>query len=455
MLHVRFKTKCIRCTRALNKNINGETVTPDQLANYSMEHDGPCYRTKDMLWNPSNSEEYQAEAAAKMMLLNENGEYRGDDEACFIGKFFADNDTSGPNRLIAQQNKICGEASDNLAEYYPDIHHVIKNNNNGIHEIKSKDSSFNGKYLLSNERIVSLSSDLRQVVEWYHEDLGNAASRQRCIDQIKAIVPHHCGDHSGCKEERFCTYVQIKNEHEDWTHEQIQAEFIVRTNRHEGKAMQLSEYGIEVLQNEIFKRFNPQNIDRIAEMGCSNACEGFWGEVTQFSEGKRLNMEHTDYWLSMLHFTFCKSGGNQEKTHQDLAELLNVVITPQETKVHLTKANTRRKMYLLNRSEAGKRRRKMAKLTNAFRTGKDDAKKRHKSEKVDLRKSGKASVKAKKCQKCGDPDHTTSFCNLPKLKKRGRAELVDWFTDESEIIGSWQPSKKRKPIRMIDWCSSD
>ena len=59
--------------------------------------------------------------------------------------------------------------------------------------------------------------------------------------------------------------------------------------------MDLSEEGCDRLIKVLMKRFNLESIDRIADMACSNSAEGFWGMVTKFSEGKRLNLDQTDY----------------------------------------------------------------------------------------------------------------------------------------------------------------
>ena len=78
--------------------------------------------------------------------------------------------------------------------------------------------------------------------------------------------------------------------------------------------MDLSEYGISVLQKEIRGRFNLKIIDKLAKMACSNSCEAFFGVLTKFSEGKRINLEHSDLWKSTILLVFCRSG-NIEETH--------------------------------------------------------------------------------------------------------------------------------------------
>jgi hypothetical protein len=119
-----------------------------------------------------------------------------------------------------------------------------------------------------------------------------------------SIVPHHCGDHSLCKHEQFCTYVAVKNAHPEWTVQQVKEEAAQRTHRFKGKNMALSAVGQQKLIDIIFSRFNENNIDRIAECGCSNSCEGFWGTVTKYSNGKRINGTGTDLGSRCWNFVF-------------------------------------------------------------------------------------------------------------------------------------------------------
>ena len=71
--------------------------------------------------------------------------------------------------------------------------------------------------------------------------------------------------------------------------------------------------------------------------------------------------------------------------------------------------------------------------------GKDDAKKRHRSEKVALHESAKSSVSASeggssaqkvrkttRCGRCNCEGHTARTCSKPPLKKRKRVGLTDW-----------------------------
>ena len=51
-----------------------------------------------------------------------------------------------------------------------------------------------------------------------------------------------------------------------------------------------------VLEKIIVKRFNEKTIDKIAECGSSNKCEGFWSQLVKLSEGKRIAGCGTDLW---------------------------------------------------------------------------------------------------------------------------------------------------------------
>ena len=59
--------------------------------------------------------------------------------------------------------------------------------------------------------------------------------------------------------------------------------------------MDLSKEGQAKLMKVITKRFCAANINRIAEMADSNCCKGFGGITIKFTEGKRLNMDQTNY----------------------------------------------------------------------------------------------------------------------------------------------------------------
>ena len=68
------------------------------------------------------------------------------------------------------------------------------------------------------------------------------------------------------------------------------------------------------------------------------------------------------------------------------------------------------------------------------RMGKEDAKKRHETDKVPLSESAKSSYdkikskaprKASKCSKCGSEEHTARICKMPRKRKRKAVSVAD------------------------------
>lgn len=126
-----LQISCARCTLAFNKRINdyeaknGTTVTIDQYSNFSMEHEGICYRNSKH--NPASAEEYQAADIARMLLLDDEGEYLGDDVAIFMGKVAADNDTRAPKAAIREQAHIIGDAAEGLGDHDQSVSNLMDN----------------------------------------------------------------------------------------------------------------------------------------------------------------------------------------------------------------------------------------------------------------------------------------------------------------------------------------
>ena len=120
------------------------------------------------------------------------------------------------------------------------------------------------RYLLSNERIKSIHTDLRRPISDYSNEIGNQVSQQQCLQQIGSIIRHHCGDHSKCTVQKYCTYLQVKTENPTWDEEQLKVECARRSNRHGGRSMDLSEKGILKLEAILDKRLNAKTIDKIA-----------------------------------------------------------------------------------------------------------------------------------------------------------------------------------------------
>ncbi len=58
-----------------------------------IEHKGDCYRNS--ISGTAGAEEKQAVEAARRLLLDDDGNYRGNDEAVFLYEVCADNDPRG------------------------------------------------------------------------------------------------------------------------------------------------------------------------------------------------------------------------------------------------------------------------------------------------------------------------------------------------------------------------
>jgi len=90
-----------------------------------------------------------------------------------------------------------------MAEHLPDKGHVMKYENNALFKIRQDDKSYNGVNLLSNLCIKSIVSDIKEVVDHYEaSELGDDMARTICLNQLDAVIPHQCGDHSKCQHER-------------------------------------------------------------------------------------------------------------------------------------------------------------------------------------------------------------------------------------------------------------
>ena len=149
------------------------------------------------------AEEYQDAIAAKELLVNADGKYLGDDQVVFCRTIQAGNDTRAPSAFIQDQNVIIGSAADRLAEHTPDRGHVIKCCDNQLHKTKKEDPLLRGVHALTNLRIKALNSDISDVIKDYEEHgTGDEAARRTCLEQLEAIVPHHCAIHDNCKHEK-------------------------------------------------------------------------------------------------------------------------------------------------------------------------------------------------------------------------------------------------------------
>jgi len=292
-------------------------------------------------------------------------------------------------------------------------------------------------------------------------------ARTICLKQLEAVVPHQCGDHSKCQHERWCTFLKEKIKHPTWTDVEIAEEAALTSSRpHGGKNMSLSDAGIEKLTSKILSRFNSKTIDKIAGGGCSNLSENFWGVTTKFSEGKRLNLDHTDAYISCNKLTFCRIGeGNIEKTHDNVSARLGLSVTSPESTYLGIAAKKRSREKIRQTSARYKQSRTFAKLSKDHRMGKVDAKSLHRSGKVLLTECAKSSVGINKkldpkkpptCSICKGTGHRSNACKLPLDNKRRVAELVDISVECLHVVDTCviRASKRRKPMDLVpidDW----
>jgi hypothetical protein len=254
---------------------------------------------------------------------------------------------------------LIGPSSNKIAEHVPDIGHVMKNASNAFYGIRNKDASFAGKNLLENTRIKAFVVHNRTALNEYKTRIGIESDRQKILDKIYVIVTHHCGNHLNCRWTNVCHYKEIKDHHPGWTEKRAQEEYAKDAIRFGGRYMDLSDYGIDRLEKEIKSRFNCKNIDKLAKMACSNSCEAFFGVLTKFAEGKRLNLEGKDLWKNMILLVFCRTG-NIERTHKDLSSILGLSATKAKRLQLERKAKSHKRKYDASSSETGKDKRHAA-----------------------------------------------------------------------------------------------
>ena len=443
---------------------HGMRVRPEQIGEFSMKHDGECFRNSKL--TPCVAEEHQCRMVGQDLIVDENGKYRGDDMAIFCQRVNADNDTKGPKNIIRVQNEIIGSSADNIAEHLPDKGHVLKCNNNKLFKIREQDKTLKGVHALTNLRIKSINSDISRIISDYEEKgVGNEEARKACLEQLGAIITHHCGLHHDCKHEKWCQFLRAKNANPEGSESELAAEAARASNRsHEGKNMSLSSAGIMALTKVIQDRFNELTIDKVAGGGCSNLSENFWSTLVKFTEGKRLNYDHTDAWEIMNMLCFCRKGeGNIRKTNGQVLEKVGVQIKSPQTKYQGLAEKKNAGVRKIQSSPKFKATRSRSKMTRAHLTGKIDAKKMHKSGKVPLSESAKSSIgpKAakktrgpKQCSNCKQFGHNVTDCPMPVAAKRSRADLVDFdigFTKRYKEKGIKSRKRRKKLDLIINW----
>ena len=432
----------------------------------SMAHDGHCYRNSNL--QPASAEEPQSIMVAKSLLLNEQNDYLGDDIAIFGLNVSADNDTRAPSAFIREQNRIIGNSADGLADHSPDKGHVMKCNNNALFKLRKEDTSLRGVHALTPKRISMMNSDISATIDDYsRKGVGDPVAQKACLDQLAAIVPHHCGHHHLCKNERWCSYLKILKEHPDWDSHSIAVVAATESSRPlAGKPMSLSEDGIATIVREINKRFNKSTIDKIAKGGCSNLAENFWSVTTKFSQGKHLNQDHSDHYEVSNKTAFIRIGkGNIQKTHDEVSTRLGLPISSTSRRHHERRQLKMNKKRLYNETDAAKGKRLIAKMTRLHKMGMVETTKCHRSGKVPLKEDAKSWVGVTSCQKsgyrkppscsiCKQVGHNRTQCFMPPMSKRSIVELVSF--DKDDMIEFRRNKRKVKEmedtkISAEDW----
>jgi hypothetical protein len=173
-----------------------------------MHHEGPC--TDNSTHGPTAAKEFALEQTGEDLLVDENGEHRGDDVAMFLSLPTSDGDSKGANRIIRRQAEIIGEEALGQLEQAPCNNHCGKNLTKSFCTLKKKETSFGGVGGLENGRIGALLHDVKHHLKMLRKETwveglepteAQVAETEKCIMNV---IAHHCGDHSGCKDEDIC-----------------------------------------------------------------------------------------------------------------------------------------------------------------------------------------------------------------------------------------------------------
>ena len=209
---------CVLCQRGITKLVLGGTRAQDITAD-DLRHDGKCYRNTAL--SPAQAEEVALEELAETLLIDpKTKEFRSDDEAILAQQFVTDGDTKGAKRFILKQVSLVPSFAAK-AEQIPDIGHFVKAINNGFYQLKEKCPELGGAQLLDAAQIKVICSDVSKNVRLYGGEVAELDKdrpdydeqkkklRDAALNDIAAIVPHHCGDHSSCGDQ--CKYKAIEN----------------------------------------------------------------------------------------------------------------------------------------------------------------------------------------------------------------------------------------------------
>ena len=112
----------------------------------------------------------------------------------------------------------------------------------------------------------------------------------------------------------------------------------------------------------------------------------------------------------------------------------------------------REKDYVRNNCEEAKKRRHGSKAVKDQLMMKEDAKKRHSSGKVSVKKSAKVGKPRKvlTCGVCHQQGHNRTPCPMPPLEKgTPKANLLDW--NKGTTVNTRKSKAKQYQAKLIDW----
>ncbi|KAL7536484.1 hypothetical protein ACHAXR_007193 [Thalassiosira sp. AJA248-18] len=298
-----------------------------------LDHPGKkCYVNSKH--NPASAEEWALESLAKFLLIDpDTGELRPDDEAILVNHVIGDGDTKGPNKFIKKQVEIV-PSFQGKAEYLPDIGHFIKCISNSFFALATKNAELRGKCLLEAPRIRCMCGDISKYLREYGDDYRKWSSsddidaeeklnksRDRALNRIDALVHHHCGDHKYCAS-TDCLFRDTENRHvakhrvetdDNKSRDEIIELCVDEINeaysaksRFKGMSMSMGEGGRAKIRNEITKRLDSKNIDRVALAMSSNGCENYFSQLVKYTCGKRIYFGRKDGWEVRCKFVAAK-----------------------------------------------------------------------------------------------------------------------------------------------------
>jgi hypothetical protein len=313
-----------------------------------------------------------------------------------------------------------------------------------------------------------MNSDISATIDEYSKmGVGDPAAQKACLNQLAAIVPHHCGQHHLCKNKRWCTYLKIQNLHPDWDEHSITVAAASESNRPlNGKPMSLSEDGILTITKEINKRFNKFTIDKISTGGCSNLAKSFWSVATKFSQGKRLIQDHSDHYEVSNKTAFIRIGaGNVQKTHDKISTKFGLPISSTSRRHHALHQRKMEKNRAYFATEKANTKRFIAKMTRLHKMGLVEKTKCHRTGKVPLKEDAKSwagvsasrkrdSCKRPSCSICKQVGHNRTQCLVPPTANRSKVELVPFDIIDDSIVRRPGKLGKKDLVEMVsadDW----